>query len=260
VSEIQWTTQSKVNVGEFEVPAAEGLIDGYNQGSGVKINTPLVSAIKSSIYPLFKLHNDLMVDGFIEWETAKLIKKYIEKNTVLLEVGCGSMSLKNSIPNDIWYNAFDLELSDFLIRKALRNQKKVNIALASATKIPVTSSTVSLVISTETFEHIPDIDKSIQEIHRILKDDGILICTIPNNFCHKYVMKGPHSGHINNWTYNGFIDFMNQHDFHLIEGFMKGRWIPMPLWLTKTSYQLPIVSKDEYYNTNFFYVFRRTSK
>ena len=63
-------------------------------------------------------------------------------------------------------------------------------------------------------------------------------------------------GHINNWTYQGFINYMHQQQFELIEGFMKGAWIPFPPCLTHTSYQIPFSPSSEYYNTNFFYVFR----
>ena len=37
---------------------------------------------------------------------------------------------------------------------------------------------------------------------------------------------------------------------------MKGLCIPIPKKLTDVSYQLPMTLKEEYYNTNFFYVFR----
>jgi ubiquinone/menaquinone biosynthesis C-methylase UbiE len=132
----------------------------------------------------------------------------------------------------------------------------VNVVIASASEIPVPSETASMIVSTETFEHIPEIGKTLQEIHRIAVPGAILICSIPNNYCNKYIKKGPHPGHINNWTYDGFVSLMQSYHFELVKGYMKGKWIPLPLWLTKTSYQFPLSSESEYYNTNFFYVFR----
>ena len=102
----------------------------------------------------------------------------------------------------------------------------------------------------------PEIDTAVNEIRRTAMPGAVFICSIPNNYCYKYDKKGPHTGHINNWTYDGFIEYMKKNGFELIDGFMKGKWIPFPLWMTKTSYQLPISSKSEYHNTNFFYVFK----
>jgi len=185
-----------------------------------------------------------------------LIRRYATDESVFLEIGCGDMSLRRFVPGRLWYNAMDLELSEFHLRRVLRGTHKVNLALACAAQIPIRSDTVSLIVATETLEHIPDIDAALREIHRIARADGVLICTIPNNYGNKYVKKGPHPGHVNNWTYEGFLACMKSHRFVLVEGFMKGRWVPLPLWLTRTSYHLSLSSPSEYHNTNFFYVFR----
>ena len=110
------------------------------------------------------MRSDLLIDGFIEREIGKLIKRYIVEESVFLEIGCGDMSLRRFVPSDIWYNALDLELSDFYIIGVLRGKQNINIVLSSATEIPAPSSAVSLIVSTETFKHIPEIDKAIKGI------------------------------------------------------------------------------------------------
>lgn len=256
MNRIDWETDSHEIVGRYQIPTVSNLTDGYNQGPGIKRNSKIRLLVKRAAWVLLKLRNDLMVDGFIEWEIGKLIRKYMTPNSVFLEIGCGDMSLKKYLPRNIWYNALDLEIADFHILRAFKNKRKVNLVVASAVEIPAQSNIASLVVSTETFEHIPEIDKAIEEIYRVATPDATLICSIPNNYCYKYMKKGPHSGHINNWGYQEFIEYMKSHNFEFVEGFMKGKWIPTPLWLTKTSYQVPLSPKMEYYNTNFFYVFR----
>jgi ubiquinone/menaquinone biosynthesis C-methylase UbiE len=232
------------------------IADGFNQGSGIKSDSTSILKVKRMLWPLFKFRNDLMIDGFIEWEIGKLIKKVLKTDTVFLEIGCGDMSLRKYIPEHIFYNALDLELSEFHIIKAMKTRSKINIILASAAEIPAVDNSASLLVSTETLEHIPEIDKAVSEIRRVAMPGAIFICSIPNNFCYKYHKKGPHTGHINNWTYDGFIEYMNSYDFEYVEGHMKGKWIPFPLWMTNTSYQLPVSSNSEYHNTNFFYMFK----
>jgi SAM-dependent methyltransferase len=256
MSRISWQLNNYQEVDRYEIPSVPDLEKGYHQGSGIKRNKPLKLLLKTAIWPLWKLRTDLLVDGFVESEIGKLIKKNIGSKTVFLEIGCGDMSLRKYVPHDLWYNALDLELSDFHIIRVLRRKKNVNVALASATNIPVASDTVSMIVSTETFEHIPEIEKAVGEIFRIAAPGARLICSIPNNYCYKYTKLGPHEGHVNNWSYEGFIGFMKSNKFDFIEGFMKGRWIPFPLWLTETTYQLPLSSKSEFLNTNFFYLFQ----
>ena len=256
MSKIAWQTDTRITVGTHHIPYDSKITAGYNQGSGVKKNSQAQLIVKSLIWPAFRLRNDLLIDGFIEREIGKLIQQYITNQTTFLEVGCGNMSVSQFVPPPIWYNALDLELSEFHIRRNLKNKEYMNVVIASATDIPCESNVASLIVSSETFEHIPNIDAAIREIHRVAQKDAILICSIPNNYCYKYKRKGPHQGHINNWSYQDFITYMHDHHFELIEGFMKGMWLPFPLWLTQTSYQIPFSPHSEYYNTNFFYVFR----
>jgi SAM-dependent methyltransferase len=255
MSKLNWINCKLVKIGKVNVFKADTLEDGYAQGSGIKINTSFLKFIKKIIWPLLKMHNDFFIDGFIEYEIGKIIKKYILHNTTFLEIGCGDMSLRRFIPKNIYYNALDLEISDFHISKTAK-EKNINIAIASATSIPLESNKASVIVSTETLEHIPKIKDAINEIYRIAIPGAIFICTIPNNFCYKYKKKGPHPGHINNWGFESFKFFMESNGYKLIYKKMIGWWIPIPLWITKISYQLPFSSKDEYYNTNFIYVFK----
>lgn len=244
----------KISIGKYKIPCSEDLLDQNNQVRGIRKDLSKL-ILKTIFWQAFKLKNYLFVEGFIERGIVGWIKEFMTDNSVFLEVGCGDMSLSRFLPKNIWYNAFDLSLSEFHLRRVLSKESNINVALASATKIPLESSQVSLIVSKEVFEHIPEIDRAIDEIYRVAMPGAKLICSIPNNYCYKYNKKGSHPGHVNNWTYNGFKEFMMSYNFKFLKGYMKGLWIPLPLWLTKTSYQLPISSSEEFYNTNFFYLF-----
>jgi len=259
-SRLRWTTTKSVIIGNHEIPCSEDLENEINQVAGVREDSAHFM-LKRVFWPMLKLKDDLFTDGFIEWEVGRRIRKYLEPSTVFLEIGCGDMSLLRYLPADQWYNAFDISFSEFHLRRVLAKSKNANLAMASATRIPLESNTASLIVSTECFEHIPDIDLAIDEIHRVATPDAVLICSIPNNYCYKYRVKGQHSEHVNNWTYEAFKEFMESHNFSFIEGLMKGVWIPLPLgmWkISKTSYQLPIAGKSEFCSTNFIYAFRAT--
>ena len=251
-----------LKIEDYSITYDSKLLNQKNQITGLEIkkDSKIKGFIKTILWPVFSLRNNLLVDGFIEREAGKLIKKYIKEDTVFLEVGCGDMSLRRFLPKNLCYNAFDISLSEFHLKRVLREGQRINIALFSATRIPLDPSAVSLIVITEVFEHILDINQAVSEIYRILKLKGILIASIPNNYCYKYKRKGPNSEHINNWTFDEFKEYMNQNGFKCLEGYMIGYWIPLPLWITKTSYQLPISSKKEFYNTNFIYAFQKMKR
>jgi SAM-dependent methyltransferase len=257
MNDVEWTTKRGIFVGEYRIPVAEGIHDQCNQVAGIRTDTKRKLILKTLFWPLVKLRDDLLVDGFIERDTGKVMKEFLSHDTVFVDIGCGDMSLMRYLSRHITYNAFDLSLSEFHVRRVMRKRnRRVNIALASATNIPVESNRVTMMVCTEVLPFIPDIQDVLSELNRIAVPGAILITSIPNNLCRKYSKKGPHSARIHDWTYREFIDLMDANGFKFLKGHMNGWWIPLPKWLTKTSYQLPVSSQDEYMNTNFIHVFR----
>lgn len=256
MSKIAWQTDESISVGPYQIAMGADIVDGYRQGCGVKRNSPLKLRLKRALYPIVKLREDLLVDGFIERDVGRIIREHLTQDATVLEVGCGDMSLRRFLPKDICYNAIDLELADFHVLNAMRSSNPVNLACATAKNLPIADNIVTLLIATETLEHIPDPGKAVDEMFRVAAPGAVLACSIPNNYCYKYDQKGKNPRHINEWTYQGFIDFMAQHGFDVISGRMKGKWIAFPRWLTAKSYTLPLSSDDEYHNTNFIYAFR----
>ncbi len=199
MNRLKFKLNQSLKVGDYSIPYDPELTYQKNQiaGSAIRKESKLRSFIKTVLYPVYSLRNYLLVDGFVERKIGKLIKKYIRDNTVFLEVGCGNMSLRRFLLRNLCYNAIDISLSEFILKRVLREGERINIALCSAIRISLDSSTVSLIVSTEVLEHIPVIDKALSDIYRVLKPEGILIVSIPNNYCYKYHKKGPHSEHVN---------------------------------------------------------------
>ena len=54
--------------------------------------------------------------------------------------------------------------------------------------IPKQSKSFNTIFSNSTIEHIPDIDKVLQEANRLLSDNGKLYITVPTNFFDKYTV------------------------------------------------------------------------
>ena len=113
----------------------------------------------------------LITSGFIHRTIGKWIQENIDMNSTFLDIGCGDLALRKYLPKYAIYNAFDISFSEYSLDLAMR-WKSVNIAIASVTSIPLDSNQVSIVTATEVLEHIPSIEKALDEIYRVAKPNA----------------------------------------------------------------------------------------
>lgn len=90
----------------------------------------------------------------------------------LLDFGCGSKPYSNLF-NVTEYVGVDIESSGHS-----HENEKIDIYY-DGKKIPIEDEYFDSVFSSEVFEHIFNLPEILLEIHRVLKKDGILLCTIP---------------------------------------------------------------------------------
>lgn len=93
----------------------------------------------------------------------------------LLDVGCGEMPYKkyiieNSTVNN--YTGLDIEYG-------LQYANSKPDALWDGKTMPFSDEHFDTVIATEVFEHIPDLDRTLAEINRVLKNGGTMFFTVP---------------------------------------------------------------------------------
>lgn len=127
----------------------------------------------------------LLVDDLIvNWATNQARKESSKKDRKLVfaEIGGGHGCLYDKV-NDICANYLNIEPSEledkfnFTARLSRSNFFQLQ---ASAEEIPITDSEVDIAIALASLDHVPNIDKAITEITRILKPGGILIFSLNN--------------------------------------------------------------------------------
>ena len=105
----------------------------------------------------------------------------IGQGAAVLELGCGT--------GDIWVGREDmaakcakLVLSDFSegmlaqARKNLRAQKGISYSVVDIQDIPFGDGTFDIVIANMMLYHVPDIQKGLAEVRRVLKENGTFYC------------------------------------------------------------------------------------
>lgn len=108
--------------------------------------------------------------------------KDIVKGKVVLDIASGS-GYGTAIIANYAKKAIGVDLESEAIKYAKKNYPAKNIEFlqGDGTKIPLDDKSVDVVVSCETLEHIEAYDTFMKEIKRVLKPDGLLVLSTPND-------------------------------------------------------------------------------
>lgn len=105
-------------------------------------------------------------------------------NEKILEVGCGR-GFYLRVLKSVWpvLAITGVDLNPKYLKKAeeFMGELRVDLRVANATKLPFKDKTFDRIIATEILEHIPDDEKAISEMFRVLKTGGTIMVTVPSN-------------------------------------------------------------------------------
>jgi len=118
-----------------------------------------------------------------------LIKKMKPEN--ILDNGCGGGLFTRSLAKDGFsVVGFDLSLGLLLkIKSSLpavtpEQGEKLSLIAGNSQRLSFKNNSFSLCLCSEVLEHIPDCEKTIEELSRVLEEDGKAIITVPNLHCY----------------------------------------------------------------------------
>jgi len=119
-----------------------------------------------------------------------------EGQGTLLEYGFGSGSLLFTAAQRCNYSkVIGIDISDVVIERANENlaaveeewPSKIEFSLSQEEKIShIPDESVDVTVSVATLEHVLDVYTVLDELHRVTKPGGILVCSVPNYVYLKY--------------------------------------------------------------------------
>lgn len=110
-----------------------------------------------------------------EKQTVEVIEKY-SRNSNVLDVGCGTGLITRHLKG----NVVGLDINEWNLERAKKNVANAMFIQGDCEDLWFGSNSFDLIICTETLEHLPEPKKTLNEINRVLKDDGRLVVTVPS--------------------------------------------------------------------------------
>jgi ubiquinone/menaquinone biosynthesis C-methylase UbiE len=117
---------------------------------------------------------------FIERMRVKAIFKVIEikREDCIIEIGCGAGNVIEKASN---CKLFGVDISSSVLRKARqRLNERVHLFQADAQNLPCKDQVFTHIICSEVLEHLLDPSAAIKEMARILKTQGFVVLSVPN--------------------------------------------------------------------------------
>jgi SAM-dependent methyltransferase len=147
----------------------------------------------------------------------------------VLEVGCGAGATTRAMVRarpDLAIHACDF--SRAAIRRATEFGGGISYVVASANALPYPDASFDAVVFYDVLEHIPDADRSLDEVFRVLRPGGLLAATVPAEGqpgTFEWLrwklgwhddLKAAAKGHVQRFTYRGLRAMLRRHGLRLV--------------------------------------------
>ena len=127
---------------------------------------------------------------------ADVLSQSLPTGATVLDVGCGNGIISRSLGRK-GFKVLGIDVSEKAIEKAkeLNDLSNVNFQVMSAEQLAVSSEKYHAVVCSERLEHLHEPQKLLQVLYQSLKNEGVLIVTVPNG-------KGPREVFVTKPTQN----------------------------------------------------------
>lgn len=126
-----------------------------------------------------------------QWPEFSSTLPYIKDGQTILDIGCGNGRFFDFIKKSFKIKYLGIDKSRKLIEKAVKSYEGPNAHFTEgdALNLPIENQIADITVCFAVLHHIPTKDlraKAVQEMHRVVKKNGILIITVWNLFQKKY--------------------------------------------------------------------------
>jgi 2-polyprenyl-3-methyl-5-hydroxy-6-metoxy-1,4-benzoquinol methylase len=99
----------------------------------------------------------------------------------ILEIGCGTGGIVAELTRR-GHDIIGTDLSHEIIAYGLQLHGNIRLEVQAAEELSYANGTFDVVLSFDVFEHIPRIDRHVEEVRRVLKPHGYYLFQTPNKY------------------------------------------------------------------------------
>jgi len=153
-----------------------------------------------------------------------------------LDLGCGVGSISTlAVKDKFEVCGLDRNKSQLLYQRDHKVNLGINLITGDGQRLPFRDGYFDVVYCCHVLEHIVDDSSTLNEIHRILKDDGILLLSVPNIFNLSTMFKGKlklkspflSREHLREYKKDELMVLLNRCSFHILSLKMTGFLLPL---------------------------------
>ncbi len=152
----------------------------------------LYSTLYNELYRLIPYHSQVRKKFSQEKEEGKctarirLLKPYLNEDTVFLEIGAGSCALSKRVATLV-KQVYAVDVSDEIVRN-IEFPDNLKFLLSDGCSIPLDGNSVNIAFSDQLIEHLhpDDTFEQLRNVYEVLISGGTYICMTPNR------LNGPH--------------------------------------------------------------------
>lgn len=138
----------------------------------------------------------------------------IVKDKVVVDAACGE-GYGSKILSSVARSVVGIDINEEAVQRAkdkYDNQENLSFVVASIAELPLAEKSVDVLVSFETIEHVSaDLQQQfLQQITRVLKDDGILIMSTPNKAIYSDLHDYHNEFHVKEFYKEEFLEFLRQ--------------------------------------------------
>lgn len=165
-----------------------------------------------------EFHNNSLV--YAEHLTRYMCARQITKDRIVLDIASGS-GYGSKLLADGAKHVYGVDNDKTAVAYAKQKYDAENITYieGNAESIPLENSTMDVVVTFETIEHVRDYTKFVEEIKRVLKPNGLLLVSTPNDL---EFAEGNHF-HLHEFKYKELVILLNKY-FKNIDSYFQGTW------------------------------------
>lgn len=127
----------------------------------------------------------------------------------VLDIACGTGVGTDYLRGAGAVSCYGIDIDGGAIEYAKAAYPRCRFAQGDALCISLPDSSVDVVVSFETIEHVTDHRKFILECKRVLRSSGLLICSTPNRSLYRWLTRNPY--HFREFTAQEFGSLLSEH-------------------------------------------------